>query len=425
MWGNQEVSGPRNRKQAVHPNDWLTRQYAESALKEKQRREANRRVSDEAQYEVGEADTQRVAIQRPEMPPAAPPSRSLFSLFRPTGIAEVRLQKTRICEWKLIELAEAMFQPTFLERFEDKRFSETQGRVVTVKKHRGIWELYIRPSVQCEKAITSPSDICWLCGDPTAIILGDRNNQESCDHVLPIAQAVMFLGLFKTPDAMERVIKECLRERNDERITPAIDAFKSQYASISAEQLDLEYAWSHLGCNIAKRDAVFIKLNEAAASEGKVIWEVDIANIQDTLDRIRRSSLTSTYSRNWFTDTWLRSRTNKIATSSKISTIVATLNARKDELTIHQLYRQAMTRCTTSAMPRAVDFLNAQVNLTAAEIFGHYIPTWVSKAFSIPAIMISFIKGVLYGPPKYKGEGRSKKPRNKKRNKKTRRVKKH
>lgn len=92
------------------------------------------------------------------------------------------------------------------------------------KSVRDIWEIST-PTTQCNNTIgkVKDSDKCWICG--LSIIQSKKGFNPECEHILPIAQAVIFLSLYKTGNAKEN------------------------------EKLQsLEYAWAHSVCNQEKSD---------------------------------------------------------------------------------------------------------------------------------------------------------------------------
>lgn len=349
----------------------------------------------------------------------------ICSTFAPTGIADVKLQRTKICEWGLTELATEIFKKDFLSEFERVKSDTT-----VQKEYRNIWEFGQSPTVQCNSTIldvmaTQDNKECWLCGGfirETPEYPRDPR-MPSCDHILPIAQAVMFLGLFKSENVMKAVVGEALGY-----IPPAKDSalqkFREAYAAVrDSEVINLEYGWSHLGCNLVKNDAVFIRLHPPSAAEGKVVWEVDTDAIRTYLRTLRNSKYTETYRSNW-SDVWIDNRVS-VMSNYKLANIVNTLNARPNESTINTLYKKSMERCTLSADPRGAEYLNMQITLTAWEIFGERIPAKIDRMFNIQKYLSIFLRALGFRGPKLKGEGRTKKLRGKKRNKKTLKVKKH
>ena len=352
----------------------------------------------------------------------------ICSNFVPTNIADVpRLQRTQICEWGLTELAENIFKPNFFNMFGP---NNTGRRTI-----RGIWELGQDPSMQCNATIlntlaTEENRNCWICGEPTIDTSEiDRDVRlASCDHILPIAQASLFLGLFKSEGRIEAVIREVLGDIPPAKQS-AIQQFRRMYTA-SEEVIKLEYAWSHLKCNTLKEDAVFIKLNEREAILGKVLWEVDKDAIRSVLSRIISNEAVTYRTRAWNRGAWIEGRIDSMINgeNAKLKKILDVLGKRQNEKTVHQLYIQSMKRCTLSANPRGASQLNAQVNLTIWELFGEFAER-ISPSFSIRSYLPGFINRLTYTPlpPEQHphGQGRTKKPRNKKRNKKTRRVKKH
>lgn len=82
-----------------------------------------------------------------------------------------------------------------------------------------------RTSLQCKRVLTA-KDFCWLCGG--GFDRPEASLAPQCEHVLPVAQGVIFLELYSA-------------RRGD--IT---------------EAMTLEYEWAHATCNNLKNDTVLI-----------------------------------------------------------------------------------------------------------------------------------------------------------------------
>lgn len=83
-----------------------------------------------------------------------------------------------------------------------------------------------KPQVQCNNTIVSEKANCWLCGN--AISKTNPALLAQCDHILPIAQGVIFLQLYSSEKGT------------------VTDAMK------------LEYEWAHARCNNVKNASVLI-----------------------------------------------------------------------------------------------------------------------------------------------------------------------
>ena len=100
---------------------------------------------------------------------------------------------------------------------------------------RGFYEAST-PTTQCNNTIGKfvNRTSCYICG--IAInkqkLVGDGLNPE-CEHILPIAQAVLFLGLYG-------------------------DKFKKNQLFYNPDILPKEYAWAHRTCNQIKSDDSYI-----------------------------------------------------------------------------------------------------------------------------------------------------------------------
>lgn len=135
---------------------------------------------------------------------------------------------------------------------------------------------------QCKNTIKNYTDIdertgkqhaCWICGfdiDPN-----DESLKPECEHIFPIAQAVIFIGLYREEDV------EYLRSRSpDENVKKLKQAW--------VNRIKPEYGWAHRVCNQVKSDTHFIRLNPSGDSTGTSRWMVDNTEIQVFLKDILR-----------------------------------------------------------------------------------------------------------------------------------------
>ena len=148
---------------------------------------------------------------------------------------------------------------------------------------RSIWELST-PRTQCT-AVIKDKNACWICGTAFESTRGTDPFGPVCEHILPIAQAALFLGLYSY--------------RNKEDITPG---------------MLLEYAWAHSSCNSIKTNIPFIKTTEDASKI--MTWVADKDAIMDVLSAISRVRQ--------FSNEWVKTRTDILITN-KINPIVAFL----------------------------------------------------------------------------------------------------
>jgi hypothetical protein len=131
---------------------------------------------------------------------------------------------------------------------------------------RDIWEIST-PTTQCENVIgKSEGATCWICSLP--IEPATEGLTPECEHVLPIAQAVIYLGLYST--------------------TAVKDLFPSNMTmlkgNMSKEYLSKEYKWAHRICNQVKNDDSYLDY----APMGKYFVRKD--KITDLLTRIQKNS---------------------------------------------------------------------------------------------------------------------------------------
>lgn len=131
---------------------------------------------------------------------------------------------------------------------------------------RDIWELST-PTTQCENIIgkTTSTTKCWICNLPLG---SEEGLTPECEHVLPIAQAVLYLGLFSVSAV--------------KKIFPA-EMFVLPGETSNA--LKLEYRWAHRVCNQIKNDDSYLDYNQKT---GKYVVNGD--KIRDLLKRIKTNT---------------------------------------------------------------------------------------------------------------------------------------
>ena len=126
------------------------------------------------------------------------------------------------------------------------------------------------PTTQCNNTVkpVTENTLCWLCGIKldTSETIVENGMKPICEHVLPIAQAVFFLGLYST-----------------RKIQPS-----EGMPDIPDEIIKLEYEWSHEVCNGEKSNIVLIK--EESLSDGTPSWSPDTDAITALLNKIENST---------------------------------------------------------------------------------------------------------------------------------------
>jgi hypothetical protein len=158
----------------------------------------------------------------------------------------------------LTDLAYTIFGKTYVDELISKKIIEGP---------RDIWELST-PTTQCENIIgkTTAETRCWICN------LRIENDvlglTPECEHVLPIAQAVLYLGLFSV-SAVKKIFPAEMFVLPGEK----------------SEALKLEYRWSHRVCNQVKNDDSYLDYNSIT---GKYFVRED--KIKDLLQRIKTNT---------------------------------------------------------------------------------------------------------------------------------------
>jgi hypothetical protein len=104
---------------------------------------------------------------------------------------------------------------------------------------------------------------CWICGIPIVYKTDATRSIEpgQCEHVLPIIQAVMFIGLY-TGDKKSVVGPENENYR---------------------KHLQLEYEWAHEKCNLIKNDDVYLDIEIVGGQEK---YTVNQGKIRALLEKV-------------------------------------------------------------------------------------------------------------------------------------------
>jgi hypothetical protein len=135
---------------------------------------------------------------------------------------------------------------------------------------RGVYELS-SPTTQCANIlqIRDPNNVpCYICGMPINNTMPVANGLTGeCEHILGIAQAIIFLGLYWN--------KAAAAEKEGVLFIP------------SERALRLEYAWSHRTCNQVKSDTSFLGFDGRSyiVETGKLI-----KYLKDIWDNKRKNS---------------------------------------------------------------------------------------------------------------------------------------
>jgi hypothetical protein len=173
------------------------------------------------------------------------------------------------------------------------------------KPSRDIYE-GSNPTTQCNNTIgeATKDTPCWICGIHVDVTGTMEGMSPICDHVLPIAQAVFFLGLYST-----------------RKIQPSEDM-----PSISNTIYKLEYEWSHHICNAEKSNILLLQETIDPVTNTPV-WSPDTNAIRSVLARIQATeregsaTLKELISK---TPDWFKKRVNEI--SLRVKTITDFIN---------------------------------------------------------------------------------------------------
>ena len=173
--------------------------------------------------------------------------RVLISAF---GTFEPRKRKIRnlseLCSLKAGELFSHVFKLST-----QARFTYNDDSVDTYSAARD-WFERADATQQCEntapgkKDNLKPSDLCYICGLPL-IINGKQNGPLECEHILPVAQACLFLDLYRSE-------YKVIMKSGNTNLTSLQQQIK--------ENLAVEYNWAHQCCNQIKSSISFVKFDD-------------------------------------------------------------------------------------------------------------------------------------------------------------------
>ena len=201
------------------------------------------------------------------------------------------------------------------------------GENITSPEARKIWETS-STETQCTHstgagAFQNGITTCYICGMTITKsgIDNDGRNPE-CEHILPILQAVIYLGLYSHKEATR--IPGSTFEKFQSSPTTIQNPFYNQ------ELVNLEYAWSHRACNQIKSDNIYMDIDDEK-------FKVDIGRLKGLLVQIWntnipgyrkfRNVLRSKYpNRNDFINQRTRDRSDLI---TRFNAIVEKLNSHK------------------------------------------------------------------------------------------------
>jgi len=157
---------------------------------------------------------------------------------------------------KQTALAKLVFDPSVLDAWIHSGSGRRSSGEQRLLKVRDIWELS-KPKTQCVNTIggVNTNTTCWICGFgiPVRPTKDQFGLAAECEHILPIAQAVMLWGLYSTQAGQDR--KTFLMR---------------------------EYGWAHECCNHIKSDLVLIRPSEASEN----VFEMNNYKAASLLDSI-------------------------------------------------------------------------------------------------------------------------------------------
>lgn len=185
-----------------------------------------------------------------------PKYRSVLASLQKEVVALERSQIAETTEQSIGELFKLKAQGLAIATFGVERIAVWKIKFGEVRK---IWEEF-DPDPQCQNTIGSAEGKeCWICGMAVDPVQHHPTKAEretgittnpfapECEHILPIAQAALFLDLYRaTPNKEEK-----LAARKTKKPAPILPIPDNVYR--------LEYDWSHSLCNQTKNDDVYLE----------------------------------------------------------------------------------------------------------------------------------------------------------------------
>jgi len=185
-----------------------------------------------------------------------PAYRTALASLQKEADALGRSQVAETTEQSIGELFKLKAQGLAIATFGIERIAVWKIKFGEVRK---IWEEF-DPDPQCQNTIGSAAGKdCWICGMAVDSAQHHPTREEraagittnpfapECEHILPIAQAALFLDLYQATPKKE----EKLKERSKKKPAPILPIPDNVYR--------LEYDWSHSLCNQTKNDDVYLE----------------------------------------------------------------------------------------------------------------------------------------------------------------------
>lgn len=202
------------------------------------------------------------------------------------------------------------------------------GNNITPQEARKIWETS-STETQCTHstgagAFKNGKTTCYICGMIITKSDTDKDGRNpECEHILPILQAVIYLGLYSHKEAT-RIPGSTFEEY---KINPTT----IQNPFYNQELVNLEYAWSHRACNQIKSDNIYMDIYDGQFKVDEnglkgllgEIWDTEINGY-----KAFRNVLRSKYNNN--KKYFINQRTNNTSDLIiRFNAIVNKLNSRK------------------------------------------------------------------------------------------------
>jgi hypothetical protein len=229
-----------------------------------EKRKAAERILAESKKSIAEKKAAERVIKRATPKEPNDPTKRAPRIARPTPIKSLAPPiagaggGSELADINLTALAYSIFGEEYVKELFAKEIIRTV---------RDIWELS-SPTTQCENIVgKSEGATCWICSLP--IEPSTFGLTPECEHVLPIAQAVVYLGLYSTA-----AVKELFPSN-----------MTMLKGNMSKEYLTKEYKWAHQVCNQVKNDDSYLDFD---LTTGQYFVRTD--KIRDLLNRIKTNS---------------------------------------------------------------------------------------------------------------------------------------
>lgn len=231
-------------------------------------------------------------------------------------------------------------------------------------EYKSAREVYEQPSsapMQCRTVIKAAKnnfpdsaaqyEVCWLCGLPFTPQINRILGNSICEHVLPIIQAVMYIGLFYRPYYLS-LKSEAEAEAEaavggagaiggagaeDDDMYKLVPQTKESYL----RSLYNEYRYAHHDCNSLKSDKLFIYNNPDTG-----LFEMNEVLIEELLSEIYNKA-SAAFNKRYTEETFIKER--ETAIGNVIFPIITRMNGEFEDAEKKKVYAPNLSQLAAAA----------------------------------------------------------------------------